>query len=181
MQRYRVASDSGKNSIAYASRVNNLQTRHARALPRRAVLGAAAASPLLLVGACSSPDSGTVRDSDDQVRDSVAIAEATLIASYNQVIATFPELAEQLQPFLEQHIEHRSAMNVGEATPDNAAVIAAPASQAKALRQLRKAEREAAVARGVSAEAASSQDLVRTLTLVAASEAQHGAALASRP
>ena len=149
------------------------------ALPRRIVLGAALAAPVLFAGACSSSDSGSGRSSDDQVREEVANAEATLIASYDAVIAAFPNLAGRLQPFRDQHVEHRAAMGVGDGTAKNEAVISAPTSESKAVRELRKAERSAAVARRDSAQSATAQDLVATLALVSASEAQHGAALAA--
>jgi hypothetical protein len=142
------------------------------------VLGAAAASPLLLATGCSSSESEAQTDSDDQLREDVAAQEAQLIAAYDATLVKYPALTDRLKPFRDQHAEHKQAMVPGESSTPTVTAPTIPATSSAAVNALRKAERSAASDRVSSCEKANAAELVRSLALIAASESQHSTSLA---
>lgn len=144
------------------------------------MLGAAAASPLLLTVGCSSSESDAQADSDDQLREDVAAQEAQLIAAYDATLAKFPSLTDRLKPFRDQHVEHKQKMVPGESSTPTVTAPTIPNSQSAAIRALRAGERAAVSDRVTSCEKANASDLARSLALIAASESQHSAALAGK-
>lgn len=149
-----------------------------RYLSRRILLGAAVASPVLFMAGCSSPEADALASADDQLREDVAAQEARLIAAYDATFVKFPGLTDRLKPFRDQHVEHKQAMVSGESATPTAPKPTIPDSRSAAVKALRKAERSAASDRVASCANANATELVRSLALIAASESQHGAALA---
>ena len=143
---------------------------------RRTVLASSVVLPLGLLAACGSDDGAKATDTDDAVRSSVASDEHLLIEQYNAVIAAFPSLSAKLTPIRDQHQQHLSAMKTP-APSATASPSPAPTSQSSAISMLTSAERKAAATRTDSCVQATKQDLVWTLSLIAASEASHAASL----
>jgi hypothetical protein len=139
-------------------------------------------------------------DPDARVRDEVAASEIALVAAYRSAIATSPELAADLEPFVAQHEAHVARVAPGFATsstPSGSASMrgsasasanpsgsasASPSASARSvadtLSALAAAESAAQVQRATACDAAQGPALARELCLIAASEAQHAAALA---
>ncbi len=141
------------------------------------MLGVAVASPLLVATACSSSESEEQQDSDDQLREDVAAQEARLIAAYDATILKFPALTAQLTPFRDQHAEHKQALVPGESATPTVTAPDVPGTATAAVRALRRLEKSAAGDRIESCGKANAPELARSLSLIAASEAQHNAAL----
>lgn len=168
-------------------------------LPRRTLLGlAVAAVAVPVTAACTSssdpgpdPDEPTNAPTDGSgdeaeavdagLRVGAAEAERQLIARYDATIARHPALGAALTPLVEQHREHRSALDPRAAPETGTATESAtiPADPSTAVAELIAAERVAAEARTGDCEQARSVDLARLLALVAASEASHAEALAA--
>lgn len=149
-----------------------------RAIGRRTLLAAGVLTPIGLLAACSAGTSGPT-DPDDTVRNDSALSEAELIAQYDAAILAFPALKGPLTGIRDQHAEHLSAFGppgTGSASPSTSA---APASAKAAVTALADAERTAAKQRLDACAAANEQQLIWTLSLVGASEAQHAIALAA--
>jgi len=157
-----------------------------RQLSRRALVGTAAAvaASFLVAGVsgCSTPDPNDPNaptptgddDPDFALRSAVVLAEATLIAAYDATLAAFPSLAEQLQPFRDNHAAHLEAVNVGgaiEVPAPRATQI--PTSPTKALRRLAAAEGAAAAERAANCLTSARWQLARELSLIGACEAAH--------
>jgi hypothetical protein len=135
-------------------------------------------------------------DPDATLRASVARSEAELIVAYRIAISSRPELASDLQPFLDHHQQHLDRVLPG-ADPQALAKPTTGAWQSpaaaggsatgpspsvtdqdpEAIAALAAAEREARNARVSACDGASAPGLARDLCLIAASEAQHAAAL----
>jgi hypothetical protein len=146
-------------------------------LTRRTVLGGSAVLGLALLAGCTSdPDpapsgsSTPTPDADAQVRDTVAAEEAALIALYDAAIAAHPDLAADLTPLRDQHVEHADAMGSASLS---APAVAGVGSRPQALAALRDAEQRAIAQRTSACEAATGIDTARTIALIAASEAGH--------
>ena len=140
------------------------------------------------VAACSSspavvdpnaPDPTGSDDPDLELRTAVVTAEAKLIATYDAVIAKFPDLADQLKPFRAHHAAHLAAVNIGQAiAAPTPAAPAVPSSSNAALRQLAKAEGAAATAREADCLHVSRWQFARELSLIGACESAHQSLLA---
>lgn len=144
-------------------------------LSRRAVLLAgAAAGPIVLVGCSSSASSSDASaPADDDVTSAAAAREASIIALYDAVLAKPDGLGDAgplLQTIRDQHAEHLAAFGGG-------GDAAAPSVSANALGSLRKAERALAKDHATAAATAGGEDVVRLLTVVAASESMHAVAI----
>lgn len=157
------------------------------ALTRRTLLAAsAAAGGLALLAACTSsppdprdPDAPTPTGQDDPdfaLRESVATAEARLIAAYDATIKAHPDARELLAPFRAQHAAHLAAVTVPAGVPaPKASAPSVPDSQAAALTALAAAEERAASARAKDCVAAQRWQLARELSLIGGCEAAHHA------
>jgi hypothetical protein len=128
----------------------------------------------------------TPSDPDVRLRDEVAASEAALIAAYRSAIAASPTLVTALTPFLLQHEEHvaRVAPEI-EAAPSGSPDARPEASPAGSpvpddrdtLAHLADLEAQAHEQRASACDGAQEPGLARDLCLIAASEAQHAAAL----
>jgi hypothetical protein len=141
-------------------------------------------------------------DPDSGLRSAVARSEAELIATYRSAISSRPDLARDLAPFLAHHEQHLGRVLPGvdptALTGTQAPAASPPASPspgstgtgtsataspsptgtpAVSLAALAAAERAAQVARVAACDGAASAQLARDLCLIAASEAQHAAAI----
>ena len=146
-------------------------------LTRRTVLGGSAVLGFALLAGCTSEPAPapsdtptTARDADAQVRDTVAIDEAALIALYDAAIAAHPGLAGELAPLRDQHVAHAEAMGSASISAPAAASVG---SRPQALAALRDAEQRAIAQRTSACEIATEIDTARTIALIAASEAGH--------
>lgn len=141
-------------------------------------------------GPPSAPASAAPRDPDARIREEVAASEVALIAAYRSAIGAHPELAADLGPFLVQHEAHLARVAPGfvsdVATPvGSASASASPSSSSESseagassvLAELAAAESAAQAQRATACDAAQYPGLARDLCLIAASEAQHAAAL----
>lgn len=154
-------------------------------LPRRGVLAGFGLAPIALVSGCGSQQAAP--EPDQATREQAAAGESELIRQYDAVLAAYPDLSAQLGPFRAQHLKHFEAFGGDPARlaaaaggpGESGASPVAEASTAAALSQLAAAERAAARARTESCGQAVDHVLAATLALVAASEAQHAAVLAS--
>lgn len=166
-------------------------------LPRRGVLAATMAAPLLAAplfatgcsrgfGALGTPPRPLP---DVAVLTRAIVAETRLIARYQAVLARFPRLATALDPLLADHRAHlaglRARLVPGAAQPSpspsasSAASQPVPAGQTAAVAYLGAAE-DAAAAALLGRLAAASPSLAQLLASIAASEATHAAALGYR-
>ena len=149
-----------------------------RPVSRRAVLAATLLLPV--IAACSggtTPDpSPTSEDPDRALRARVAEQEATLIAAYEAITRQFPELAEDLNPILDQHRAHRAALAGDSASPTaspSATPAPTPASAADALATLTAAESAAADDCTTACVKCTGAETARLIALIAASEESH--------
>ena len=146
------------------------------------------------------------RDPDARMREEVAASEVALIAAYRSAIGADPELAADLAPFLAQHEAHLDRVAPGFAagggTPSaststslspspsaspsgsggptaspSGATDTSEASASSVLAGLAEAETVAQAQRATACDGAQDPGLARDLCLIAASEAQHAAAL----
>jgi hypothetical protein len=151
-------------------------------LTRRAVLGGSALVGAALLVGCTSdpgPDASTANptgesdlaDADAQVRASVAADEVAIIALYEAVLVAYPGLSADLAPLRDEHVAHADAM--GDSVPPGGAAPAAPGSQPQALAALIDAEQQAVAQRTAACEGTTTEDIARTIALIAASEAGH--------
>jgi len=145
-------------------------------------------------------------DPDARLREAVAESELALIAAYRAAIESTPELGADLAPFLAHHEQHldrvapafadsagqpspsasgSTATSVTSPTPSGSAAgssnvspgaTSAP-SAADTLTALAAAESRAQAERATACDGAQDPALARDLCLIAASEAQHAAAL----
>lgn len=151
-------------------------------MDRRTFL-ATCASVLVATGCTTArpPDpQPTAAGPDDDVRDAVAQSERALLASYDEVLAGHPDLAEDLAPLRAQHEAHLAGIGRAKAAPASPAAATAaalPRAADAALAALASAERRAQRQRSRACGSARDAALVRTLALVAASEAQHAEVL----
>jgi len=158
----------------------------------------AACATVLVAAGCTSehpPDpEPTPTGHDEGVRDAVAESERALLAGYDEVIAEHPGLADHLAPLRAHHEAHlagigRAGALPGSPTPSTAPATpsiathrpstapAAPRTASAALAALAAAERRAQRQRSRACRDARDVALVRTLALVAGSEAQHAEVL----
>jgi len=134
------------------------------------------AAPLVLAacGGSSNPTTASA-PAEDEVLAAALKAEQEIIALYDAVIAnpdTVGAAVELLRAIRDQHAEHAAAFggDAGEAS--------APAIDAGgALRALIRAEKGVRASHAAAAATAGSADLVRLLTVVAASESMHAGSL----
>lgn len=143
-------------------------------LTRRTILAGATIAPLGLLAACNAITS-PLTDPDDVVKAATAASERDLIAAYNATIGAFGQLAAALTPLRDQHREHLSA--VGGVADERAAEFTAVSAKA-ALAALTAAELAASNQRVDQCGQANARELIWTLSLIGASEAQHVLALA---
>jgi hypothetical protein len=162
-----------------------------RPLTRRTTVGAALATPLL-VAACDfdppSRDSGSADAAPPPPEDSelVTAVVAALVRARSVVEAatlSVPDLTPLLEPVATAHAAHLEVLEGAVADADVATPPPprVPADRAGALTAVRRSEQRLLreVRRGCVD--AASGDLARVLASVAASTAQHGAALADPP
>lgn len=142
---------------------------------------ATCASALVATGCTTAqpPDPQPTAGPDDDVRDAVAQSERALLASYDEALAAHPDLADDLAPLRAQHEAHLAGIGRTQApaSPASATAAALPRTSDAVLAALASAERRAQRQRSRACEAARDAALVRTLALVAASEAQHAEVL----
>jgi hypothetical protein len=162
-----------------------------RPLTRRTTVGAALVAPLL-VAACDidppSPADGSADAAPPPPEDSelVTAVVAALVRARSVVEAatlSVPDLTPLLEPVATAHAAHLEVLEGAVADADVATPPPprVPADRAGALTAVRRSEQRLLreVRRGCVA--AASGDLARVLASVAASTAQHGAALADPP
>lgn len=141
---------------------------------RRAVLAAALLLPV--IAACSggtTPDpSPTGEDPDLALRARIADQESELISSYEAAVRRFPELAKDLNPILEQHRAHRTALGAASASASPSATATA-ASAAETLALLAAAESAAADDCTTACVKSTGEETARLLALISASEQSH--------
>ena len=132
----------------------------------------------------SPPRSPAPTDPDSRLRDEVAASEVALIAAYRAAIESTPELAADLEPFLAHHEQHLARVApgfpVGPASPSastSGSSEPSDTSVGKTLADLAAAEAAAQTQRAAACDGAADPALARDLCLIAASEAQHAAAL----
>ncbi len=151
----------------------------------------------------------TPADPDARLRADTAASETALIAVYREAIAAHPGLAAELELFVVQHEAHLARVAPGHALGSNApvesgstpastppngpspatdaptappsgsAIATSDASASAVLGGLADAEVAAQVQRATACDGARDPALARDLCLIAASEAQHAAALGS--
>ena len=142
-------------------------------------------------GPPSTPPTPITPDAPDAaLRDEVAAGEVALIAAYRKAITADPQLAADLERFLAHHEQHLARVSPGYApdtssasapssgTPASPEASAAPPSASEVLDKLAAAESAARAQRATACDGAQDPALARDLCLIAASEAQHAAALA---
>ena len=141
-------------------------------------------------GPPSTPTTPTTPDDPDgALRAEVAASEVALIVAYRGAIAADPQLAADLEPFLAHHEEHLARIApdyVGDTSRDGASSTSAspdasaspPSTAAEVLAELTAAESAGRAQRATACDGAKDPALARDLCLIAASEAQHAAALA---
>jgi hypothetical protein len=157
------------------------ETRVPAITRRQGLLALALVGPAGLLAACTSDSASAPSDSAStggvQPSDAVAEQESALIAQYDTVLATFPDLdpatAAVLGAIRDQHAQHRDALGGA----DDVAAEAAPATAAAALSALLAAERGASRERIRACVGADSAETARLLALIGASEASHVPAL----
>jgi hypothetical protein len=150
-------------------------------LRRRSVLAVAGAVlPILAAGCKGVGGLGTL----PQPRPDVAVlraaigTEQALIARYRSALATAPALKDTLDPVLDQHQAHLTALRsrlIGPAAtphPARTSPAPAPAGQASTLAALAAAE-QAAAGTLVGRLATASPSLAQLLASISASEASH--------
>lgn len=157
-----------------------------------------ASATIVAVAGCG-PDSpgprpsgppGSGQDPDTEVRSSVALDEAALIAAYRATIHAHPDLAAELAPWLAQHEEHLGRVDPSAAVDPPASATArppggtvagstgqVPTRAPAAVAELADLETRAREQRAGAGNRATSADLARALCLIAGSEGQHAAAL----
>jgi hypothetical protein len=160
-------------------------------IPRRGVLAAALAAPLLVTGcskgfgALATPP---VPAPDVGVLTSAIASERHLIAAYQAVLAALPALSGKLAPLLAEHrshVQHLAARLVpSAATPASSPAASprppqVPADTGDATAYLAVAEQAAAAAL-LARLGAASPSLAQLLASIAASEDTHAAALGAR-
>jgi Ferritin-like domain len=150
-------------------------------LRRRSVLAAAGAAVSVLATGCKGVGGLGTRP---RPRPDVAVlraaigAEQALIARYRSALDASPGLKPTLEPVLDQHLAHLSALRsrlIGAAVTPLPETSAA-AGQAGSLGALADAEQAAAAAL-VSRLATASPSLAQLLASISASEASHAALL----
>jgi hypothetical protein len=152
---------------------------------RRGLALAALAVPTVLLAACSSDDgaapvpTGAGSASPGAV-DATTRQESALIASYDAVLAAFPDLTTESAAILasirDQHAQHRDALG-GAPDAEVAAAVTPAAGLDATLRGLIAAERDASRVCVRACVEAADADVARTLAFIGASEASHVPAL----
>jgi hypothetical protein len=152
---------------------------------RRAVLAAGitvgATGALFILQSCSSDTApasssdATPSDADAAVRASAITAELALIAEYERALASRSE--PQLLAIRDEHVAHLSALDAGEAVEQESADDDTGTRSPVVVADLRDRERTAADQGRARCTQATSPELIRLLTFIAASEASHVPAL----
>jgi hypothetical protein len=162
-----------------------LETLRSGSPTRRVILGGSAAILASITGCTTAGRADIPPPGPEAALMSGAIqSEATLIALYDAVLATHPDLADRLRPLRDHHTQHLSVLkrhyvpgtNAGMLTPTPSAAPAVPPGPAKALSALRGAERRAASARADDATRAA-PGLAQLLASIGACEAGHAQVL----
>lgn len=158
--------------------------RAVRGITRReGLIALALAGPAALLASCTSDTAepqptASPTQSAEGAAESVAAAEALLVASYEAAIAALPDADPAVIALLtgirDQHTAHRDALGGTSAVPDGPPQ---PAAQAAVIDELLAAERQAARDRIDACEAAPDPELARLLAMIGASEASHVPAL----
>lgn len=155
---------------------------YARRPTRRSVL-AAGAFALPLLAACGASLPGIRAPLRDPVRTESLGTERALIGVYERALAADPSLGPTLEPFLAQHREHAAALAEGLPDADTGARAASSPLAAEAagdvIAAVAAAEREAMLAHAGACARTTDGPLAALLSLIASSEAQHVAVLAS--
>jgi hypothetical protein len=131
----------------------------------------------------SQPPSPAPTDPDSRLRDEVAASEVALITAYRAAIESTPELAADLEPFLAHHEQHLARVAPGFPEGPTPGSSSTPSSEpsdtsiGRTLAELAAAEVAAQTQRADACNGAADPALARDLCLIAASEAQHAAAL----
>lgn len=159
-----------------------------RPLSRRTTLGSALAAPLALAACDIDPptrESGSSPATPPPPEDSELVAGvvAALVRAQSVLDAATtaaPTLAARLAPVLAAHAEHLDVLAgaVPEAERPTGEAASVPSRPARALAAVRRSEQRLVREVREGCLAAASGDLARVLASVAASTAQHGAALA---
>jgi hypothetical protein len=145
---------------------------------RRSVLAAALVTPALALSACGSEDR-PADDPDAHLKQNTAASERSLIDRYQSAMLIYPELAGELAPIRDQHLQHLAAMGgpTGQITQSAGGLVAPTARDTVAA--LAKAEGLAAKERLASCDAATSKEFSWHLSLICASESQHAVELST--
>ena len=162
-----------------------------RSLTRRTTVGAALVAPLLVAACDIDPPSSADGSADaapppPEDSELVTAVVAALVRARSVVEAatlSVPELTPVLEPVATAHAAHLEVLEgaVADADVETPPPPRVPAERAGALTAVRRSEQRLLreVRRGCVG--AASGDLARVLASVAASTAQHGAALAEPP
>ena len=159
-----------------------------RPLSRRTTLGSALAAPLVLAACDIDPPTRESRSSpatppppeDSELVAGVVAALVRAQSVLDAATTAAPTLAARLAPVLAAHAEHLDVLvgAVPEAERPTGEAASVPSRPARALAAVRRSEQRLVREVREGCLAAASGDLARVLASVAASTAQHGAALA---
>lgn len=159
-----------------------------RPLSRRTTLGSALAAPLVLTACDIDPPARGSRSSsatppppeDSELVAGVVAALVRAQTVLDAAATSAPTLAARLAPLRAAHAEHLDVLAgaVPEAELPTGGPASVPPQAARALAVVRRSEQRLLREVREGCLAAASGDLARVLASVAASTAQHGAALA---
>jgi hypothetical protein len=159
-----------------------------RPLSRRTTLGSALAAPLALAACDIDPPARESRPSsasppppeDSELVAGVVAALVRAQSVLDAATTAAPSLAARLAPLRTAHAEHLDVLAgaVPEAELPAGEAASVPSRPARALAVVRRSEQRLQREAREGCLAAASGDLARVLASVAASTAQHGAALA---
>ena len=178
-----------------------------RTIRRRALLASVAVGSAVVVVGCtnnssrpgptqSGPSGSGLPSDDDGVRARRAATESSLVAAYDQAIATAAGGVEELRAFRDHHLAHLIAIDptrdpaLATVPPFGSPSSGSPALRSPALRspapstaspqaQLQKLETQAAAAATDLCEVAANPELVMLLSQIGACEAAHASLLGS--
>ena len=143
-------------------------------ISRRALLLAAASTPIVVAGCSTDTDTPEAPKSpDDAARTATANSEVELIAAYRAAAAAEPGKAATYDFLAKQHEEHLASVFPDDGQP----TVPAPSGTTLNRKALRQLEQQAARQRTEAAITAEDTALVELLARIAASEAGHAAYL----
>ncbi|GAA1445381.1 hypothetical protein GCM10009641_66530 [Mycobacterium cookii] len=158
-----------------------------RPLSRRTAVGSALATPLVLAACDIDPpprdDASAASPPPPEDAELVATVVAALVRAEGVLAATAaaPGLAARLEPLVAAHAAHRELLAgaVADTELPGASPARVPDAPDRALAAVRRSEQRLLRQLREACVAAASGDLARVLASVAASTAQHSAALGS--